>query len=258
MADDDRTPNAERVPDEERVRNLAHKIWESEGRPEGQQQRHWDMALKIVIAEREEGVDVELEEVGEPVDEAPLLEDDLPLEDDEIGIQENRLPLDAPDGEPDFDELPYRDDRDVAQDIPVQDRGNPGPATGEPEPTAASTRPLPAEQATSTGAQDQDEANRGGPEAPASSPEPRPGPMEPLPPESATVKRTRQPRREEDGLTQPDATDTSQVPGKTAKAGTKRSARSSSTAKPTLSTSTTKSSKSNKSTGGSSRSKTRK
>lgn len=257
MADDDRTPNAERVPDEERVRNLAHKIWESEGRPEGQQQRHWDMALKIVTAEREEGVDVELEEVGEPVDEPPILEDDLPLEDDEIGIQENRLPLDPPDGRPDFDELPYRDDRGVAQDIPVQDRGSPGPASDEePVPTAASTRPLPAEQGTSTGAQDQDEANRGGPEAPASSPEPGPGPMEPLPPESATVKRTYQPRREEDGLTQPDATDTSQVPGKTAKAGTKRrTGSSSSTAKPKASTPTAKSSKH---TGGSSRSKTRK
>src|SRR5690554_4850926 len=77
--------------DEARVRDLAHKIWESEGRPEGQEQRHWDMALEIVTAEREEGVDVELEEVGEPVDEPPILEDDLPLEDDEIGIQENRL-----------------------------------------------------------------------------------------------------------------------------------------------------------------------
>lgn len=111
---------------EERVRNLAYKIWESEGRPEGQQQRHWDMALRIVIAEEEEGIDVELDEVGEPVDEPPILEDDLPLEDDETGIQENRLPLDSPDGEPDFDELPYRDDRDVARDEPVQDRASPG------------------------------------------------------------------------------------------------------------------------------------
>lgn len=111
---------------EERVRNLAYKIWESEGRPEGQQQRHWDMALRFVIAEEEEGIDVELDKVGEPVDEPPILEDDLPLEDDETGIQENRLPLDPPDGEPDFDELPYRDDRDVARDAPLQDRASPG------------------------------------------------------------------------------------------------------------------------------------
>lgn len=201
---------------EERVRNLAYEIWESEGRPEGQQQRHWDMALKIVAAEQAAGMDAELEEVGELVAEPPILEDDLPLEDDERGIDENRLPLEPPDGEPDFDELPYRDDRDVAQDVPVQDRASPGPAPGEPEPTAASTRPLPAEEATSTGAQDQTVANRGGPESPEASAEPGPGPMEPLPPQSATAKRTRKPRRESDGLTQPDATDTSQAPGKTA------------------------------------------
>ena len=240
--------------DEERVRNLAYKIWESEGRPEGQQQRHWDMALKIVAAEQVEGMDAELEEVGEPVDEPPIFEDDLPLEDDEVGIQENRLPLEAPDGDPDFDELPYRDDRDVAQDTPVQDRGSPGPDSSESVPTAASRSPLPAEEATSSGAQDQDVANRGGPDAPATSPEPGPGPMEPLPPQSATAKRARKPRREEDGLTQPDATDTAQVPGKTAKSGTKRSTRSSgTTAKSKASTST---SKNGKSTAGTRRSKT--
>ncbi|MBW6389846.1 MULTISPECIES: DUF2934 domain-containing protein [Halomonadaceae] len=211
--------------DEERVRNLAYKIWESEGRPEGQQQRHWDMALRIVTAEEEAGIDAELEEVGEPVDETPILEDDLPLEDDEIGIQENRLPLDAPDGEPDFDELPYRDDRDVARDEPVQDRAHSGPAADEPASTAASTRPLPAEQATSTGAQDQDVANRGGPDGPATSPEPGQGPLEPLPPESATARRTRRPRRSDDGLTQPDSTDTAQVSGKTVKAGAGRSSK---------------------------------
>ncbi|KAA0012730.1 DUF2934 domain-containing protein [Billgrantia pellis] len=207
--------------DEERVRNLAYKIWESEGRPEGQQQRHWDMALKIVAAEQAEGIDAELEDVGEPVDEPPLLDDDLPLEDDEVGIQENRLPLDAPDGEPDFDEIPYRDDKVAGQDTPVQDRAGPPPDGGDEAPTAASTRPLPAEEATSTGAQDQDTANRGGPEPAASSPGPATGPLEPLPSESATMRRRRQPRRDDDGLTAPDATDTSQVPGKTADRGDK-------------------------------------
>ncbi|PMR73226.1 DUF2934 domain-containing protein [Billgrantia endophytica] len=240
--------------DEERVRNLAHKIWESEGRPEGQQQRHWDMALRIITAGKEEGIDTEFEEVGEPVEEPPILEEDLPLEDDEIGIQENRLPLERPDGEPDFDELPYRDDRDVAQDIPVQDRANPGPAPADPEPTAASTRPLPAEEATSTGAQHQATANRGGPDAPAIAPEPGPGPLEPMPPESATAKRARKPRREDDGLTRPDATDTSQVPGKTAERSNKRGAGTGDNAtepgSPTA--------KSGKTTGGSSRAKPRK
>ena len=208
--------------DEERVRNLAYKIWESEGRPEGQQQRHWDMALKIVTAEREEGIDTELEDIGEPVEETPIFDDDLPLEDDEIGIQENRLPLDRPDGEPDFDELPYRDDRNVARDTPVQDRAHPRPAATEPASTAASTRPLPVEQATSTGAQDQGVTNRGGPDASTPSAAPAPGPLEPMPEESATAKRARKPRRADDGLTQPDATDTAQVPGKVATDSGKR------------------------------------
>ena len=110
--------------DEARVRNLARRIWESEGRPEGQDQRHWDMALEIVTAERGEGVDVELDDIGEQTEEPPLLEDGLPLEEDEVIIEESRLPLDPPDGEPDFDELPYRDDRNVARDVPVHDRAH--------------------------------------------------------------------------------------------------------------------------------------
>ena len=111
--------------DEARVRNLAHKIWESEGRPEGQEQRHWDMALEIVTAElEEENLDVELDDIGEQIEEPPLLEDDLPLEEDESIIEENRLPLEPSDGEPDFDELPYRDDRNVARDVPVHDRAH--------------------------------------------------------------------------------------------------------------------------------------
>lgn len=48
-----------------RVRQLAYRIWESEGRPSGQDQRHWDMALKIVEAERGSGNLT-------PVDELPL------------------------------------------------------------------------------------------------------------------------------------------------------------------------------------------
>ncbi|GAA5174816.1 MULTISPECIES: DUF2934 domain-containing protein [Halomonadaceae] len=43
--------------DELRIRQLAYRIWESEGRPEGQEQRHWEMARKIVAAERESGRD---------------------------------------------------------------------------------------------------------------------------------------------------------------------------------------------------------
>ncbi|WP_082190110.1 DUF2934 domain-containing protein [Frateuria defendens] len=36
---------------EERIRQLAHRIWESEGRPAGQAQRHWRMAEKLVDIE---------------------------------------------------------------------------------------------------------------------------------------------------------------------------------------------------------------
>lgn len=81
---------------EERIRQLAYSIWEAEGRPEGQQQQHWDRATKIVAAEQAAGYDAELEEVGETQQEAPILENDLPLEEDERGIEENRLPLDDP------------------------------------------------------------------------------------------------------------------------------------------------------------------
>jgi hypothetical protein len=34
-----------------RIRQLAHRIWESEGRPPGQAARHWQMAEKLVDAE---------------------------------------------------------------------------------------------------------------------------------------------------------------------------------------------------------------
>ena len=33
---------------EERVRAKAHEIWEGEGRPEGQQDRHWQIACQMI------------------------------------------------------------------------------------------------------------------------------------------------------------------------------------------------------------------
>ncbi len=33
--------------DEEAVRQLAQLIWETEGKPEGQEARHWEMATKL-------------------------------------------------------------------------------------------------------------------------------------------------------------------------------------------------------------------
>jgi hypothetical protein len=33
--------------DQDTIRQLAEAIWETEGKPEGQQERHWDMATKL-------------------------------------------------------------------------------------------------------------------------------------------------------------------------------------------------------------------
>lgn len=35
---------------EHRVREFAYQIWESEGKPQGQESRHWDMARKLADA----------------------------------------------------------------------------------------------------------------------------------------------------------------------------------------------------------------
>lgn len=37
--------------DEQRIREFAFQIWESEGRPHGQHERHWKMATKLAAAE---------------------------------------------------------------------------------------------------------------------------------------------------------------------------------------------------------------
>ena len=49
----------------QRIEALAHQIWEAEGRPDDQQQRHWHMAERLVEAEiaaarGEEGSDGEI------------------------------------------------------------------------------------------------------------------------------------------------------------------------------------------------------
>ncbi len=36
---------------EERIRELAYQIWESEGRPHGEESRHWEMARKLAHSE---------------------------------------------------------------------------------------------------------------------------------------------------------------------------------------------------------------
>ena len=40
--------------EEERIRAFAYRIWEEEGRPLDQADRHWDMAKKAVEAEKAE------------------------------------------------------------------------------------------------------------------------------------------------------------------------------------------------------------
>lgn len=46
--------------DEQRIRELAFQIWESEGRPAGQQERHWQMACKLVENETVASAEVAL------------------------------------------------------------------------------------------------------------------------------------------------------------------------------------------------------
>lgn len=35
---------------QERIRQMAHRIWESEGCPQGQEERHWKMAERLIQA----------------------------------------------------------------------------------------------------------------------------------------------------------------------------------------------------------------
>jgi len=37
--------------EDKRIRELAHQIWESEGKPHGEDTRHWEMARKLAEAE---------------------------------------------------------------------------------------------------------------------------------------------------------------------------------------------------------------
>ncbi|GLQ99180.1 DUF2934 domain-containing protein [Dyella mobilis] len=48
-----------------RISEIAHRIWESEGRPTGQARRHWQMAEKLVQAEERQAA------LKKPADEKP-------------------------------------------------------------------------------------------------------------------------------------------------------------------------------------------
>lgn len=44
---------------ENRIRELAHQIWEAEGRPQGRQKLHWELACDLAESE----IDVETQRV---------------------------------------------------------------------------------------------------------------------------------------------------------------------------------------------------
>ena len=157
--------------DELRVRQLAYRIWESEGRPEGQEQRHWEMARKIVAAEHESGRDARPEVEVEPDDKDP----DLPLRDDELGVEQDDMGLGS---------------------------SGTGPASNDPEEDAL---------ADETPDRNLGREQEGVPVTQKDAP----SATTPLPEESATVKRARKPRRTEDTVSTPNATDTSS-PGRSA------------------------------------------
>jgi Protein of unknown function (DUF2934) len=54
--------------DEKRIRTRAHRIWEEEGRPEGQAEIHWNMARELITVE--ENLEDTSRSVALPVAEA--------------------------------------------------------------------------------------------------------------------------------------------------------------------------------------------
>jgi hypothetical protein len=52
---------------DQRIREIAYYIWQNEGRPEGQADRHWRTAEEIIRAQEAEGTNAE----GEPSPEQP-------------------------------------------------------------------------------------------------------------------------------------------------------------------------------------------
>ena len=55
---------------EKRVREISYVIWEQEGRPEGQADRHWQAAREIVELQDAERKNVEVEPLGDHPAEA--------------------------------------------------------------------------------------------------------------------------------------------------------------------------------------------
>lgn len=60
---------------EQRIREFAYQIWESEGKPHGQTERHWDMARKLA----ETHAASEQQEVAGSTEPAPSVEPITPI-----------------------------------------------------------------------------------------------------------------------------------------------------------------------------------
>ncbi len=55
----------------DRIREIAYFLWLDEGRPEGEDERHWTTAVALLESEPEQRKRIEGEPPGEPVVDAP-------------------------------------------------------------------------------------------------------------------------------------------------------------------------------------------
>ena len=89
-AEDDRHNSFDET--EDRVRAEAYHLWEAEGKPDGQAERHWDAAKEIVaMRDSMDSTLVPLEESTAPVVEPPLAADshgDIPGRTDQVDSEQ--------------------------------------------------------------------------------------------------------------------------------------------------------------------------
>ena len=62
---------------DDRIREIAHRLWEEEGRPADQEERHWQMAESAVEQEEAEETERKIVE-GEPPGATPAEDVTLP------------------------------------------------------------------------------------------------------------------------------------------------------------------------------------
>ncbi|WEW96494.1 DUF2934 domain-containing protein [Pseudomonas nitroreducens] len=131
--------------DERRVRELAYQIWESEGRPDGQHERHWRMALSLAAAEAGEAVPENEEPVqprfeGEQEPEKPAILQEPPR-------RKGRLPK----ATPETPDAPQTSSEAVAPPPPAERNSPPKarPARGAPTDKQRKSKPSAAAKATS-------------------------------------------------------------------------------------------------------------